>query len=485
MMNEAQKILLSIEEIAGATEGSWVGNTSKLQINSITNGILNCYGAGDLFIVRNSEHWGEQVPNTLTRIPKVIKRGVAAIIVEEQDREFIEAYSQFVPFLIVKNTRVALFEIAKASSKKSRPIKKVQITGTEGKTSFKYFLSFVAGRQKNVFYQESSANMQVPILLSLANIKENTKISIIEISCPAKGLGENRSQLISPDIAVITNVNPSHLNSHGGLNELIENKAASVLGVKEAGFCVVNAETDNFDQLVKKIKAFRPDVQVRTYGNIDSSDSYIIKAVFTNLGWDITASILGQTISYRVNHVQEHVPNASLGILMVASLLGLNVVKAAKDIELVRTTYKSSGLIKKMALNEEGSFIFYDQHFSMTEVALRSALEDIKNIKVAGKKIAVISGEYNSDKFTEEVHLRIGSYINNSDIDCLYTVGDHIDISTSILKNKSIHKGHFSDIEECSKHVLNAISLGDLVFIKGMTKLNFEYLSNIINKNYK
>lgn len=484
MMSETQEILLNVAEISDVTEGSWVGDTSKLQINSVTNGILNCYGTGDLFIVRNPEHWGEQVPNTLTRIPKVIQKGVSAIVVEEQDKGFIEKYSQFVPFLIVKNTRVALFEIAKASSKKARSIKKVQITGTEGKTSFKYFLSFLVGRQKNIFYQESSANMQVPILLSLANIKKNTEVSVIEISCPAKGLGENRSQLISPDIAVITNVNPSHLNSHGGLNELIENKAASVLGVKSGGFCVVNAETDNFDRLVKQIKAFRPDIQVKTYGNVEGSDSCVIKAVFTNLGWDITASILGQEVAYRVNHVQEHVPNASIGILMVVSLLGLDVVKAAKDIEQVSSTYKSSGLIKQMPISEKGSFIFYDQHFSMTEVALRSAISDIKNIKVTGKKIAVISGEYNSDKFTEEVHLRIGSYLNNSDIDCLYTVGEHIDISTDRLKNKSIHKGHFSNIEVCSEHVLSAISPGDLVFIKGMTKLNFEYLSKIINAKY-
>mgnify|MGYP000167287143 CR=1 FL=1 len=485
MVKRMCEILLNAVEIEKATGGTWVGGISELKINSVTNGILNRYGLGDLFFVRNSEHWGEGVPDTFARIPQVINKGVAAIVIEEQDSDRIDEFKRLIPFLVVKNTRIALFELAKASSKKARSIKKVQITGTEGKTSFKYFLSMILDKQKTVFFQESSANMQVPILLSLANIKANTDISVIEISCPAKGLGENRSQLITPDVAVITNVNPSHLNSHGGLQELISDKAESVLGVKKGGVCVVNSETDNFDLLIKKIKEFRSDIQIRTYGNTNASDSYVMQANFTDLGWDVTASIFGRRVSYRVNHVQEHAPSASVGILMVADILGLDVVQAAKELEFVNSTYKSSGLIKEMPIGDGGSFIFYDQHFSMTEVALRSAINDIKNISVTGKKIAVISGEYNSDKFTEEMHLRMGEYINNSDIDYLYTVGEHVDISTAVLEKKEIHRGHFDDIESCSNHVIGVISSGDLLFIKGMTKLNFEYLSNAVNEQFK
>lgn len=484
MMKANDIVILNANEMAESTQGRWLGNISNLEVCAITNGILNSHISGGLFIIRNPENWGEGIPNTIDKIPQIIARGIAAIVIEESDFRVAEKYQQNVPFLLVKNTRIALFDIAKASSKKSQHIKKVQITGTEGKTSFKYFLSSLSSKQAKVFFQESSANMQVPILLSLANIKVSTEISVIEISCPAQGLGKNRSQLITPDIAIITNVNPSHLNSHGGLSNLIANKAESVLGLKKNGYCLVNHDTKNFDLLINEIKKLRDDIQIKTYGNSIESDSYVISSNFTRLGWDVDASILGQHVRYRINQVQEHSPAASVGILMVIALLGLSVQVAAKDFKTVANSYKSSGSINELFINEKDKFIFYDQHFSVTEVAMQSALNDIKRINVKGKKIAVISGEYNSDQFTKEVHLRIGQYLNDSDIDILYTVGDYIGISTAILHDKTIHKGHFDNIQECTEAVLPIIGSGDLLFIKGMTKLNFEYLARTIYKQF-
>ncbi len=477
------KILLTPTEVAEVTNGVWVGDISHLQIMSITNGILNNHLTHSLWIVRNPEHWGEKVPNTLKNIPRMIAKGSSCIIVQAKDRKHIEQYIN-IPFLLVSNTRKALFSLAAASSKKSQAIKKVQITGTEGKTSFKYLLSSLAGKQVNTFFQKSSANMQVPILLSLANIKSETELTVIEISCPAKDLGRKRSELISPDIAIITNVNPSHLNSHGGLEELISDKAESVIGLKKQGICLINRDSDNFEALISKVQQFRNDIKIKSYGVHRDADSYVIESEFKDLGWNVTASINGKEISYRVNKVQEHVPGASVGVLSVIDLLGLDITVAAKDFSELDEWFESSGKINEINMGKGNKFLFYDQHFSITEAALKSSLNDINRIQVNGKKIAVISGEYNCAEFTEEVHLRIGDYINNSDIDCLYTVGEHINISLGKLKKQSIHKGHFESIQSCTEKVLSTIAPNDLLLIKGMTKLNFNYLADTIYRKY-
>jgi UDP-N-acetylmuramoyl-tripeptide--D-alanyl-D-alanine ligase len=477
------RVLLTPSEIAEVTNGYWVGNTDNLKIKSITNGIINNNIVDSLWIVRNPDNWGEKVPNTLNNIPRMIEQGASSIVVEVKDKNYIESY-KVIPFLLVNNTRKALYSIAEASSRKAQAIKKVQITGTEGKTSFKYFLSALTNKQINTYFQKTSANMQVPILLSLANIKSSTELTVIEISCPAKGLGKSRSELVNPSIAIITNVNPSHLNSHGGLDELISDKAESVIGLKPNGFCLVNRDSDNFDTLVSKIRQFRRDINIKTYGSHSNADSYVVNSEFKDLGWNITASINGKYVTYRVNKVHEHIPGASVGVLLTVDLLGLDIEMAARDFSMLEEWFVSSGEINRIKMDEKNSFIFYDQHFSITEIALKSSLNDVNRINVKGKKIAVISGEYNCDKYTEEVHLRIGNYINESDIDYLYTVGEYINISTSVLNNKSIHKGHFEDIRQCTEKVLSIVEPNDLLLVKGMTKLNFKYLANSIYKRY-
>ncbi len=475
-------IILTVNELSKVTNGKWIGDTSSLEINAITNGILHNNILNAMWITRNPENWGKEVPNTVINIKNMIQKAASCILIEERFQDQIQLYND-IPFLVVKDTRKALYHIANASSKKSEYLKKVQITGTEGKTSFKYALSFLTSKQINTFSQESSANMQVPILISLSNIKKSTQLSIIEISCPAKDLGKNRSNIVHPDIAVITNVNPSHLNSHGSLDNLISNKAESVIGIKENGYCIVNADTENFDTLIKKIKSFRNDINIVTYGINNFSNAKVIQAKFHNLGWDIEANINGKHLIYRVNRVQEHIPTTSVGVLLCVDLLGLDINKASKDLMRLDKWFESSGSIYKKQINN-GSFLFYDQHFSVTEIAMKSALNDLNRIKVYGKKIVVISGEYNSDIYTEEIHKRIGEYLNNTEIDYLYTVGEHINISINTLKNKFIHKQHFDNIESCSATICKEIKENDLLFIKGMTKLNFKYLSDFIHKKY-
>ena len=339
-------------------------------------------------------------------------------------------------------------------------------------------------KQATCFAQKTSANITIPILFSICSIKKSSEFTIIEVSCPQPNRCIERSELISPNLAIITNLNQSHMNTHGSIENLIKHKFESLSGLTKDGTCVINEDTDLFKEFVELSKKQKQDINFNTYSAQNkNANAFLIEALFEDLSWKVKAQIGDEIVEYKINKIQGHWPLTSVGLLLEIKLLGLDVKKASLDMENFTIGWDSMGKISKMSI-DNGFFLFYDQHFSITEKALKSALEDVKRIKVKGKKIVVLSGELNSSDYAIDVHKRIAKYINDTDIDMLYTVGEHMDVMLDELDNYNCFKGHFFNTKQLKNTLLGSIEKDSLVFIKGMTKLNFKLLSDSIYNKF-
>jgi len=475
-------IILTVNEIEEITGGYWIGKSADIEISGFVISQKDIK-KNNMMIATLPQYWGKNIGNSHNNFSKKIQLGVSSFMLE---KAFVDSHDMLpdAPVLVVKNTRNALQNIAIASREKSQAVR-IQVTGTEGKTGFKYALNYLIEQQAQCYARETSANLTTPILLSLTSLKESTEFTIIEVSCPQPNRCSDRSKIIRPSLAVITNLNISHMNTHGSMQHLIDHKAESLEGLIEAGHCLINEDTALYSEFIDTVNKFKKVNFIKYSAVNENADGFLIEKVFQDLGWNVKAKIANKEYSYRINKVQEHWPLTSVGLLLAISVLGLDVKSSAKDFEGFVASWDSMGSINKHSIGNDKNFIFYDQHFSITEAALKSALNDVSRIEVGGKKVAVISGEHNSDEFSTETHERIAAHIDRSDIDILYTVGEYSELIVNSLKNTSIFKGHFFKVEQLSDILLNTISENDLLFVKGMTKLNFKYLSEEINKKFR
>lgn len=473
-------MILSIEEFTKESQGYWI-NQPPEEIAGICIGLKNSE-QGFMMVETLPEYWGSAIPNSHRRFTEKVQAGISCFMME---KSFVETTDQLPdqPILVVKNTFEAFKRIAIAIREASTA-KRVQVTGSEGKTGFKYALNYLISQQADSYAQETSANLTAAIFLSFSRLKPETEYTVIEISCPQPNRCSQRSRIIQPDLAVITNLNISHMNTHGSVEKLIQHKAESLDGLKPGGKCLINEDTGYYTEFMQYMQG-RKDVSYITYSyQNEQADGNLIKQTFGDLGWDVEARIAGVNYQYRVNRIQEHWPLTSVGILVAIHELGLDVEQATQDFKTFNLGWDSMGEINFHALDEQRQFLFYDQHFSITETALKSALNDVSRIQVEGKKIAVISGEHNSDHYAGETHQRIAKHIDASDIDLLFTVGEYAEGIVNALEDDSIFQGHFFKIEQLSHCLINRIAVNDLLFIKGMTKLNFRYLSDKINQRF-
>ncbi len=205
-------ILLSPSELEEFTNGYWIGESKGLTISDFAIS-QNQIKANCMVIATSPQNWGQQVGNSHNNFNRKLELGTTSFMLEKL---FVDSCDLLpdAPILVVKDTNKALRDIAIAIRDKSKA-KRVQITGTEGKTGFKHLLDFLVGEQAKCYSQKSSANLTTPILLSLCRLREDTEYTVIEVSCPQPNRCRDRSKIIKPDLCVITNLHISHMNTHG------------------------------------------------------------------------------------------------------------------------------------------------------------------------------------------------------------------------------------------------------------------------------
>ena len=112
--------------------------------------------------------------------------------------------------LKVKDTLKFLINSAK-SFRESLNSKIIAITGSCGKTSLKDMLGFSLNKYYQTTYSKKSFNNKYGVPLSLLNINEKDKFGVLEVGMDKKGEINFLSNIIKPDVGVITNISFAHI----------------------------------------------------------------------------------------------------------------------------------------------------------------------------------------------------------------------------------------------------------------------------------
>ncbi|MBR1843808.1 MAG: UDP-N-acetylmuramoyl-tripeptide--D-alanyl-D-alanine ligase, partial [Opitutales bacterium] len=135
--------------------------------------------------------------------------GASAAIVEH----FIEDFD--LPQLRVENTLSAFQSIARAY-RQILPTKIIALTGSAGKTSAKELLSLLLGEE--TFKSHENLNNTLGVPFSLTQIDGSVhKIAVLEAGISEKGEMDTLASMLQPDVSILINVEPVHLEHFGTL----------------------------------------------------------------------------------------------------------------------------------------------------------------------------------------------------------------------------------------------------------------------------
>ena len=463
-------VLLTPKQMERVSAGRWRNLTSGEVCITGVNFYLPWVKSGDLFILRERDKATRA--DYARDLLKAADKGAVAAVVQKNCIE-----QSALPLLEVENVGKAFQDIALASSL-SFDDAKVLVTGSHGKTGFKTQLFHVLNNQIPTHACIDSANLQHPVWRALSAIPKAAKVAIIEAAVPAAGIGQDRSFFIRPDFCVITGIGPEHLSSHKSIGNLILNKAAVVTGLRPGGKCVLNADDPCFDEVRAAVKTYS-DCDILAFGSSLQCAGRLISQHFANFQWEVSADILGETVRYTLPMIEDYAPLASVGVLLVAKLLGADPQRCASEYPGYKN-FESSGNLYEVQL-DQGSFYVYDQSRRGEWKGFESMFELMSRLKPArnGRKVAVLSEFINLDDNPNAPvdfnHMQ--GFIEKAGIDLLYSVHRFKEHS-AIVSQGTQWKHHGETVAEIQDELIAEILPDDMVFIRGIEDARLDKLIN-------
>jgi UDP-N-acetylmuramyl pentapeptide synthase/poly-gamma-glutamate capsule biosynthesis protein CapA/YwtB (metallophosphatase superfamily) len=470
-------LLLSLDAMAQVTGGEW----HKLPVDTVLTGLchsrtyLRNHSQGNLYFPLNTN--ASDLSFTATNVAAVIKArplGAIAAVVPQDAAGLPES----VPLLHVPGDIVTALEAL------GRHVRdhlftgtRVIVTGTEGKTGFKCMLHHVLSPQIPTHAMLNSTNLDHSIHASLASIRANDRITILEAAGTHPGRCKRRSRIVKPHVFVITEVGNEHINSHGSQQAVIEGKADICLGLQEGGYGLLNADSRNFEATLAAVRR-RSSAPLLLFGSAPHCQGQLLASRFEHNGWQVQARIQGIAVDYRVPLLGEHAPLASVSVLLAAHALGADVIQAAAALASF-IPYESSGVLRRVAVRG-GEIQVFDHSTRASVLSYQSALATaarLESPQPGGRKIGLIGQMIFLGDEAPREHAELAQWIEAAGFDCLIFVGPHMEAAYARLTQPSRVVKRFPDYDRrtSSKAELKAlidalidlVKPGDLVFVKG------------------
>lgn len=193
---------------------------------------------GELFIaIKGAHHDGHDF------IPCAIQKNAKAILAERAP----QGDEKNTPFLQVKDTLLALGALARFW-RTFYTLPTVGITGSCGKTTVKEMVALICQQQGKTLATHGNLNNHLGLPLTLLGLDPSFQFAVLEMGASMKGDIAYLGDIAKPDVALITNVRPAHLQGLGSLEQIAQTKGEIYQALSPRGCAIVNLDEPYYPQ---------------------------------------------------------------------------------------------------------------------------------------------------------------------------------------------------------------------------------------------
>ena len=358
----------------------------------------------------------------------------------------------------VRDATAALQAIA-AAHRSSFAIPVVCVTGSNGKTTVKDMIAAVLSVKYCVLSNEGTKNNHIGVPQTLLKLTARHEVCVLELGTNHRGEIRSLARLAKPDIAVITNIGPSHLEFLGDLEGVCREKRQLVSSLGRQGVAVLNGD----DPFLAKIKS-RTVVRYG-FGKHNDIRGRILAADRRKI--DL---IVNGRDRFRLFLVGSHNAHNALAAMAVARLLDLDTSAIRRGLAGYRPTR-----MRLAPLTVKGVRILNDAYNS-NPLSMATALEAIR--QYPARERWVVSGDM-LELGTEALrfHEMAGERAARSAIRGLLTFGDLSKYTLAGARKKGMDGRslwHCSSHGEIAAILKKVVKEGDVVLVKGSRGMRME-----------
>ena len=390
-----------------------------------------------------------------------LKAGAGVAVVARARRAMFAADA---PLLLVDDVLDALRDLARASRART-DAKIIAVTGSVGKTGTKEALRLALSAEGETHASAASYNNHWGVPLSLARCPADVKYAVFEIGMNHAGEITPLVALVRPHVAIVTTVEPVHLEYFGTVEKIADAKAEIFTGLTPGGAAVVNRDNHHYERLVAAAKAAGV-APIVSFGEHAEAKARLIRCALKPDSSCVHADILGQDVTYKLGAPGRHLVMNSLAVLAAVQLSGADLALAALALQQLRAPV---GRGARMTLTVSGgSALLIDESYNANPASMAAAIALLGQAEIGaqGRRIAVLGDMLELGGEGETLHAAIAKAIETAGIDLVYCSGPLMHSLWQALPS-SRRGGYAGTAAQLEPVVLSGIRAGDAVMIKG------------------
>ncbi|MGL9761152.1 MAG: UDP-N-acetylmuramoyl-tripeptide--D-alanyl-D-alanine ligase [Wolbachia sp.] len=442
--------------IIDATGGREVGSCNLVHSSNISTDTRSIK-EGDVFIALKGKNFDGH-----DFLHEAFLKGAAAAVVSESKYRNL-------PLIVVQDTPKALHDIASYYVRNVLVNAKViAITGSVGKTTTKDMLHTVLSQYGVSHVNEGNLNNNIGLPLTVLKAPESCQYLILEMGMNKAGEIKELSKISNPDIAVITNVEPAHVENFSLLLDIAQAKLEVLYGMKNNGTLVLNRDNKYHDYL-----SSHANRDVISFGKDRSATVHLLGLIRNNGGLNLKIRLNNNLIIDCSLHAQgEHFAYSVLAVAAVVQILGLDLSKLPFALENFSVT-KGRGSVHKAKYNGKNVYLI-DDSYNANPTSMKAAIRTLGTYSNQ-RKVALLGDMLELGNESVAFHTKLLDFIVECGVSKVYTVGKFM-LELHRLLPSNIKGTHFNDHNQLKSDLANIVQNNDVILVKGSCGMKMDLI---------
>jgi UDP-N-acetylmuramoyl-tripeptide--D-alanyl-D-alanine ligase len=321
--------------------------------------------------------------------------------------------------------------------------KVVGITGSMGKTSTKDLLAALCAPSARTIAAEASFNNEIGVPLTLCRLELDTEVCVLELSMRGFGQIAELCGFARPEVGVITNVGPVHLELVGTLEGVVRAKSELVTALPAGGTAIVPEDFPVEREDLRVVRLGQPEASV-------DGDRTVVDGV-------------------SFNFVAEHQAANAAAALAALDALGLQRPDRV-DVDFSRWRGEEHEL--------PGGGLLINDAYNANPVSMRAALGYLAARAGERRRVAILGDMAELGRTAPDYHREVGEAAAELGVEELLAVGDlargYVDGAAGVPSR------WLPNVHEALRELDEVVRPGDAVLVKGSRAMGLEAVAEAL-----
>ncbi len=419
---------------------------------------------GDIFVaIKGDKMDGHNFAAT------AVEKGAAAVVVDHLLDNIPPAKQ-----IVVPDTMQALNALARFARMRSEAAF-IGVTGSSGKTTSKEMLRACLEAQGNTFATQGNFNNEIGVPLMLARMPLDTQYAVIEMGMNHPGELTALSDLVRPDVTLITMIGSAHRAFFETDKDIALAKSEIFTHQNHRGVAVLNRDDEFFPLLAEKA-AEAGLRKVVTFGTNEKADVRLMNVTTGETHTTVDIRWHGTDYTYQIGFLGHHFAMNASGVLAVIESVGGNIAEAMNTLKEC-SAVSGRGAMETITMSTGAKIQVIDDTYNANPSSMKASIQSLG--LHTGRKIAVLGDMLELGESANEMHLGLKEILIKNGIDKVFTVGQFM-TSLWLTLPPQMQGATGMSVEDIFPVLLNELKTGDVVLVKASNGMRLKQIIELL-----